>query len=60
MTSSANGILLISSPDRKGLVARTSDFIYRNNGNIFHADHHIDEEAGLFLMRVKWDLVGKE
>lgn len=58
MTSSANAILLISSPDRKGLVARISDFIYRNNGNILHADHHIDEEAGLFLMRVEWDLNG--
>lgn len=58
MTSPAHAILLISSPDRKGLVARISDFIYRNNGNILHADHHIDEEAGLFLMRVEWDLSG--
>ncbi len=47
---------MISCPDRKGLVARITDFIYRHNGNILHADHHIDEEAGLFLMRVEWDL----
>ena len=58
MTSSANAILLMSSPDRKGLVAKISEFIYRNDGNILHADHHIDEEAGLFLMRVEWDLNG--
>lgn len=51
-------VLLITAPDRKGLVARISDFIYRNNGNILHADHHIDGEAGLFLMRVEWDLAG--
>ncbi len=48
----------MSSPDRKGLVAKISEFIYRNDGNILHADHHIDEEAGLFLMRVEWDLNG--
>src|SRR3990172_3779747 len=53
---SVNAVLLISCPDRKGLVARISDFVYRNNGNILHADEHIDEEAGLFLMRVEWDL----
>ncbi len=51
-----NAILLISCPDRKGLVARISDFIFRNHGNILHADQHIDEETGLFLMRVEWAL----
>lgn len=35
-------ILLISCPDRKGLVAAISDFVYRNNGNILHADEHAD------------------
>jgi formyltetrahydrofolate deformylase len=54
--SSATAILLISCPDRKGLVARITDFVYLHNGNILHSDEHIDEEANLFLMRVEWDL----
>ena len=56
--SPGNAVLLISCPDRKGLVALISDFVYRNNGNILHADEHSDAEAGLFLMRVEWDLRG--
>ena len=51
-------ILLISCPDQKGLVAQISEFLYRNNGNIVHADNHIDAETGLFLMRVEWELDG--
>ncbi len=49
-------ILLINSPDRKGLVAAVGDFLYRHNANITHADQHRDNESGLFLMRVEWDL----
>ena len=56
--SPGNAVLLISCPDRKGLVARISDFVYRHNGNILHADEHSDAEAGLFLMRVEWELGG--
>ena len=55
-TDPTTAILLISCPDRKGLVARIADFIYARNGNILHADQHIDGEAGLFLMRVEWEL----
>jgi formyltetrahydrofolate deformylase len=49
-------ILLIDCPDRKGLVAGIADFLYRHNANIVHADQHQDAEAGLFFMRVEWDL----
>jgi formyltetrahydrofolate deformylase len=51
-----SAILLISCPDSKGEVAAISDFVYRHNGNILHADEHADEESGLFLMRVEFDL----
>jgi formyltetrahydrofolate deformylase len=51
-------ILLLSCQDQKGLVAATSDFIYRNEGNIVHADQHVDAEAGLFLQRIEWELDG--
>lgn len=49
-------VLLISAPDRKGLVAAIADFLLRHNANILHADQHQDAEAKLFLMRVEWDL----
>jgi formyltetrahydrofolate deformylase len=48
-------ILLLSCPDRKGVVATVSDFVYRHNGNILHADEHADQESDLFLMRVEFD-----
>jgi len=51
-------VLLLSCQDQKGLVAGTSEFIYRNDGNIVHADQHVDVEAGLFLQRVEWELAG--
>jgi formyltetrahydrofolate deformylase len=50
-----SAVLLISCPDRKGIVAGISDFVFRHNGNILHADEHADEESNLFLMRVEFD-----
>lgn len=50
-----SAVLLISCPDRRGLVATIAEFIFRHNGNILHADEHRDGESGLFLMRVEFD-----
>jgi len=50
--------LLISCPDRRGLVAKFANFIYAHNGNIIHADQHTDFAAGLFLTRIEWQLEG--
>lgn len=50
--------LLISCPDKKGITASVTNFIYQNNGNILHADQHIDGERDVFFMRVEWDLSG--
>lgn len=50
-----SAILLVSCPDRKGVVATIAEFIYRNNGNILFADEHGDEASNLFLMRVEFD-----
>ena len=49
-------ILLIDCPDQKGIVAAVSDFLYRHEANILHADQHQDGDLGLFLTRVEWDL----
>ncbi|QKD80901.1 formyltetrahydrofolate deformylase [Thermoleptolyngbya sichuanensis A183] len=51
-------ILLVSCPDQPGLVAKVANFIYANGGNIIHADQHTDASAGLFLMRIEWQLDG--
>ena len=50
-----SAILLLSCPDRKGVVATIADFVFHHNGNILHADEHADEESKLFLMRVEFD-----
>ncbi|MHB8345969.1 MAG: formyltetrahydrofolate deformylase [Acidiferrobacterales bacterium] len=51
-------VLLLSCPDRKGLVAAIANFLLAHEANILHADQHQDGELGLFLMRVEWDLRG--
>jgi len=53
-----SAILLLACPDRKGLVAAISDFVFRHNGNIIHANEHADEQSNLFLMRVEFDPAG--
>src|SRR6202521_1652539 len=60
MSTRPTAILLISCPDQKGLVAQISEFLFQNNGNIVHADNHIDSETGLFLMRLEWEMDGFE
>lgn len=53
-----SAVLLISCPDKKGIVATVSNFVFQNGGNILHADEHLDSELDLFLMRLEWDLQG--
>jgi formyltetrahydrofolate deformylase (EC 3.5.1.10) len=54
----ANAVLLLSCPDRKGLVATISDFIFKHNGNIVHADQHTSQTTKTFFMRIEWELAG--
>jgi len=58
MSDSVTAVLLLSCADQKGLVAAVSDFLYQNQGNIIHADQHTDQEEGIFLQRVEWELEG--
>ena len=53
-----HAILLISCPDRKGITATVTNFIYQHGGNILHSDQHIDEQTNTFFMRVEWSLKG--
>lgn len=56
--SKNSAILLISGPDKRGIVASVTGFLYQHNGNIIHSDHHEDAELGVFLSRIEWDLDG--
>lgn len=58
MANGVTAVLLLSCDDQKGLVASVSDFLYRHDGNIVHADQHTDREEGVFLQRVEWQLDG--
>ncbi|MCZ2154701.1 MAG: formyltetrahydrofolate deformylase [Bryobacterales bacterium] len=58
MSQVESATLLINCPDRRGLVAAVSGFLYRIGANILHADQHQDNEQGLFFMRVEWALEG--
>ena len=56
--NTANAILLISCPDKRGITACVTDFIYKHNGNVEHADQHVDKEQAVFFMRIEWSLEG--
>ncbi len=51
-----SAILLISCPDRKGIVKEIASFIADNGGNILHFDQHIDYQREIFFARVEWDI----
>jgi len=53
-TSPQNYILLLSCPDRAGLVSRISQFIYERGGNILDLDEHVDPVEKIFFVRVLW------
>jgi formyltetrahydrofolate deformylase len=56
--TSATARLLLSAPDRPGLVAAIADFIYRHGGDITRADQHNDEQDAMFFQRVEFRLQG--
>jgi len=55
------GRLLISCPDRPGIVAAVSRFLYEQGANIVHSDQHTsDPTGGTFFMRVEFQLANIE
>lgn len=49
--------LLISCPDRPGIVAAVSQCLFDQGANIVHSDQHTtDPEGGVFFMRIEFDL----
>ena len=50
-------IFKIVCPDRPGLVSKLTSWISNYGGNIKHSDHHTDQDAGLFLSRIEWNIL---
>jgi formyltetrahydrofolate deformylase len=48
--------LLVSCPDRKGLVATLAQLLYGHGANILEADQYTDREAQQFFQRIHFDL----
>lgn len=49
--------MLISCPDRAGIVAAVSQFLYEQGANIVQSDQYtMDPEGGMFFMRIEFDL----
>jgi formyltetrahydrofolate deformylase len=51
-------ILLISCPDRPGLVHAVASFVLEQHGTIVHAEQHTDREEGVFFQRVEYAVEG--
>lgn len=54
----AHATLLVRCPDRRGIIAALSDFVFRHGGNILDLDQHTDLPTGRFFMRLVFDLAG--
>lgn len=49
--------MLISCPDKAGIVAAVSQFLYEQGGNIIQSDQYtMNPEGGMFFMRIEFDL----
>lgn len=49
--------MLISCPDRSGIVAAVSQFLYEHGANIVQSDQYtMDPEGGMFFIRFEFDL----
>lgn len=55
---SATAVLLLSCPDQQGVVASVANFIAEHEGNIVHAEQHVDAVEGVFFQRVEFELDG--
>ncbi len=58
MTAQAASLasLLVSCPDRRGIVAALAQVLYGHGANILDSDQHTDPVAGLFFQRLRFDL----
>jgi formyltetrahydrofolate deformylase len=48
--------LLISAPDRPGLVAGVAGALFEHDANILEADQHDDQGTGMFFQRIRFEI----
>jgi len=48
--------LLISAPDKPGLVAGVAGTLYEHDANILEADQHDDAGTGMFFQRIRFEI----
>lgn len=53
---SDTAILSMYCPDQPGIVAKITEFLYQNNGNVIYLDQHVDRQEKVFFMRIEWEL----
>lgn len=53
--TSTSAILLVSCPDRRGIVASLAQVLHGHGANILSADQHRDDEASQFFQRIEFD-----
>ncbi len=56
MPADETGTLLVTCPDRRGIVAALAQLLYGHGANILDADQHTDPSAGQFFQRIRFDL----
>ena len=56
MTTKNTATLLMSCPDREGIVAVATKFINKHGGNVLELDQYVDKVEGIFFMRIQWDI----
>ncbi len=47
--------LLVTCPDRRGIVAALAQLLYGHGANILDSDQHTDASAGQFFQRIRFD-----
>ena len=53
---SATGVLLVSCPDQRGIVAAVASFVAAHGGNVIDLQQHTDHTDGAFFQRVEFEL----
>jgi formyltetrahydrofolate deformylase len=53
---SNTAILLMHCPDQPGIVAKITEFLFENSGNVIYLDQHVDHQEKVFFMRIEWEL----
>lgn len=55
-SDNALATLLVSCPDRRGIVAALAQVLAGHGANILDSDQHTDRDAGQFFQRIRFDL----